>query len=117
MDHRWGQRLQTKYNTLLYEQGVPVASGKTKNLGKGGIFIELSPGACPKSKCVDVEIRVPSGLMKGKYRLPVMIVRRSDEGVGMMFRQLDKDDENLVSSLLSEAERNPEELQQSAERH
>ena len=101
MDHRWGRRQQTQFSTLLYEQGIPVATGKIKNLGKGGIFVELLPGACPRTRTVDVEIRVSSGSQQGRHRFHVLILRRSKEGVGMMFRDLNAEDEDLVLSLMN----------------
>ena len=40
MDHRRSKRVDVQLDVLLSRQGLPVAAGKTRNVSRGGAFVE-----------------------------------------------------------------------------
>lgn len=105
MDHRWGKRSDARIAALVYEQGVPIATGITKNLGRGGVFVEISPEECPRSRALELEFLPDPDLAEKKFRLPVrlpvLVIHRTGDGVGAMFWQLEAEHENTLSTLMS----------------
>jgi len=101
MDHRWGKRSDARIAALVYEQGVPIASGMTRNLGKGGVFVEMSPGDCPRTRALELEFLADPATAENRFRLPVLVIHRAGDGVGVMFWRLGAEHENTLSTLVS----------------
>lgn len=89
MEHRLGNRTNTKLDVQFYDFGVPVGIGKTRNIGAGGLFVETNyrpyKGAC----CIEIALLVDDVTERELTPVKALIIHRTKEGFGLMIDQLD----------------------------
>lgn len=83
MEHRCSKRLVKAINVMLYHNGIPVVSCKTRDIGVEGIFIETGPLEYKNNTHVKIEFEVVSIRSRQLYRLTAIIVHSSEKGLGL----------------------------------
>ena len=89
MEHRWSQRLSLSIGVLLYQNGIPVARCRTRNVGAEGMFVDCGSAICAKNAVIDVEFEAPAGNGENKrYSLPAMVMHVCEDGMGLIFLEI-----------------------------
>ncbi len=85
MEHRWSQRSLLSISVLLYQNGIPVARCRTRDVGSEGMFVECGSAICAKNAVIDVEFEAPTpGGESKRYSLPAMVMHVADDGMGLI---------------------------------
>ena len=85
MEHRCSKRFSQSEKILIHHNALPVAFCKMRNISVGGMFIETGPLTYRKNTPLEVEFV----LNDRWFRLPVMVVNQTKEGMGLMFLEPD----------------------------
>lgn len=90
MEHRWSLRTPVTLDVdLIYESASEMAC-KTRDIGLGGVFIEGdSQTMPPKNANVELNFILNSDDGSTKHKIKARVVRTSDDGIGLMFRDFD----------------------------
>jgi hypothetical protein len=89
MEHRYGKRVDVQLDVQLYSQGIPVAAGKTRNVARGGVFIETNYKPENGKRCFDIVFISDDVIKTGANRLKGLIVYRKPEGFGLVIDDSD----------------------------
>jgi hypothetical protein len=93
MEHRLGVRRPIHAAVLLYPPaGAPVA-GRTLEVSISGMFVETAPdtfaqGAFADNAVLEVELTMPGSADLRTYRWQAMVIRKTRNGIGLMFDRL-----------------------------
>lgn len=90
MERRWTERTPINVAVDLAYAGMQAGEYRTRDIGLGGVFVEL-PKATEIAAETPVELIFKLGSGEGvtKHRINARVVRVTDEGIGMMFRDFD----------------------------
>jgi len=89
---RWSERRRIATTVLFLDRGIPVAWGRTRNIGLEGVYVET---AWPDMTREDAELEVEFSLSPpfddpgAVHRLPVAIARATRDGMGLRFTRFD----------------------------
>jgi hypothetical protein len=115
MEHRLGRRVELDLPVLLRFRDGSTGAGIAVNLGPGGVFVRtkadpghnccvevrLSADDCPNDWPDDWQDAWPDAWQdEGPILLPSLVVHRTEDGIGLMFRALDLRAEAVVARLL-----------------
>lgn len=100
IDHRLGQRVDIRIPVRLRLPDGIQCAGLALNVSWGGIYVRTS-APLPSTGCLDVHITLRTAEREHRVRMPGLIVHRSEDGVGLMFRRLDGEATEALSWLLS----------------
>ena len=98
MEHRCSVRKPIECQLLLYKHGLPVQTGFCRNLGLGGLFIEIGSCEWRKNEYLEVEIIGYNG--KPSMRLPAVVVHHSERGAGLMFDAVSSEQHRILHGWL-----------------
>jgi hypothetical protein len=73
----------------------------SRNLGLGGVYIEVGGCEWRKNECLEVEFL---GCSKAGMRLPAIVVHKSARGVGLMFDGISSEQQRELRVLLFRSE-------------
>ena len=85
MENRWSKRFPIAIKVLLYHHGIPVATCKTRDIGKAGIFVESGSLLYRVSTMLKVEFEIASPSRRQFYRLSAIVAHLSQDGLGLFF--------------------------------
>jgi len=103
IDHRLGQRVDIRIPVRLRLPNGIQSAGLALDIGWGGMLVRTS-APLPSNGCLDVHMTLRTAEREHRVRLPGLIVHRSEEGVGLMFRRLNGEAAEVLSWLLSAEE-------------
>ena len=90
MERRWTTRTPARFDVDMYCEGYDLATCQTSDISFGGVFLELGHTPPPVDSTVDLVFHCGSaGDTRARYKLPAKVVRVTDRGVGVMFRDFD----------------------------
>lgn len=89
MEHRWGGRKPMVVPVTVYHQGAPVGRGRTRNIGREGIFIEADALRFPVHTVLELELPQALTGRRGRQRIPGLVIHNHNDGVGVMFCSFD----------------------------
>lgn len=99
-DTRWSSRRRVQLQVDVYCAGRPFASGVTRDVGLGGMFLEAG-GLLPR--CTRPLELVVSGDQAGRrysHRFHAKIVRHNARGLGVAFTRFELADVRALQQLL-----------------
>ena len=99
MEHRLHTRVEIAIPARLHFRDGAFISGLALNLSYGGIFIK-TPMWAWRDGCVDVRMHVQGCKGDSILRIPSFIVHREHGGMGLMFREIDVEAEELVEGVI-----------------
>lgn len=100
MEHRWGERVAVRVPVELSGGCCPALLGSLENLSASGAFIRTR-GTVPPRGPVQVRLSPrPSPSRRHPARVPGYIVRQTEDGIGVEWRQFAPP---LVRELMSRA--------------
>lgn len=97
---RWSARRRVQLQVEVYCAGRPFASGVTRDVGLGGMFIE---GRGIQPRCTRPLEVVVNGSLGGRpysHRFHATVVRHSPRGLGVAFSRYDLNDVRALQRLL-----------------
>ncbi len=100
MEQRWSQRRPVVLEVDVWHHGDVLGSCRTRDVGLGGVFLELSEGKPQKHMDVDLVFRLRGAEQYTKHRLRARVVRVNDDGVGLMFRDFDTSSFRALQEIL-----------------
>ena len=102
MDHRHSKRIDVHLRVLLYNNGVPVAAGETRNISAGGVFVDTGYRPTNGSRCLDIEFVMSdeAGTDTDLYHVKGLAVHSTRAGIGLMIDDFDLEN-RLPVQLLS----------------
>jgi len=106
MEHRWHLRVPIAIPVGLHFNDGACGSGLALNLSEGGLFIRTSMRPW-RNGCVDVRMSVHCDDGDCSIRLPALVVHRTSNGIGVMFRELDEQAAAIVMQLLNQRPSSP----------
>ena len=90
MERRWTERTSINVPVDLSYGGVLTEECRTRDIGLGGVFVELSSNAdLTEETSVELTFKLGASPNLTKHRINARVVRVADDGVGMMFRDFD----------------------------
>ena len=84
MEKRGSKRIPVVIDVLLYHNNIPVVSCKTHDIGADGLFVDSGPLSYTPDTELKVEFQFSSESGPACYLLPALVVRRSNNGLGLL---------------------------------
>jgi hypothetical protein len=88
-ESRWSQRRAAALPVELVVGGARWADAKTRDVGLGGVFIEIAGNQPVLGSDIDIFFLLQQAGNPARYRLRARVVRKADDGIGVMFRDFD----------------------------
>ena len=85
MEHRWSVRKPVNVGVALRRQGSNFKRFKTRDLSMEGVFVESGPDSWPEDTFLELESPLYENSKQTWHRVPVVVVHRSQNGIGLMF--------------------------------
>jgi hypothetical protein len=79
MEHRRYMRVPATVDTLIYHHGLPVASGRIRDAGRGGIFIETAFAGAYDHQVLECEFQIA----QDRVRLDGQVARHEPSGIAL----------------------------------
>lgn len=90
MERRWTVRTQMKLPVEMSHAGTYTEGCMTQDVGLGGVFLKIPPHVKVFNEShVELTFKLGDETQVTKHRIKARVVRVSDEGAGMMFRDFD----------------------------
>jgi len=99
MEHRLHQRTPVFIPVRLRFCDGTAIKGIAANLSRGGIFIE-TPNCAFRRGCGDICMPIPWRRGDCELHIPAFVVHGSEDGIGLMFRELDTDTDEMLRDLI-----------------
>ncbi len=103
MEHRWSVRKPVNVGVALRRQGSNFKRFKTRDIGMEGVFVESGPDSWPEDTFLELELPLYENSKQTRHRVPVVVVHRSQNGMGLMFCVFDQPLFKAIEYLLYEA--------------
>ena len=101
MENRWSIRKPVALDVELYYQGKACACCKTRDIGLGGMFIEMAESMIPRYGKVELDVHVDSGGgNQRQHRFVATVVHSSVQGLGVMFQDFTIADFRILQEVL-----------------
>lgn len=88
MEHRCGNRHPLHAPVVLHTAGGIPVRGHTREVSISGMFVAVDPKLFGANSVIDIELTVPGMSGLRTYRWQAMVVRRTGDGIGLMFDRL-----------------------------
>jgi hypothetical protein len=88
MEQRWSPRTRADLDVDLSFHGEVVSGCKVRDIGMGGLFIEIEK-AFPRETVVELKFKIRADGQDTKHRIRATVARACDDGLGMMFCDFD----------------------------
>lgn len=85
MEHRCGTRQAVSAAVTLYPHDCEPVLGRIQEASISGMFVATAPHLFCENGVIDVEVTVPGTAALRTYRWQAMVVRRTENGLGLMF--------------------------------
>lgn len=90
MEKRWTQRTQVELEVDVLTGEGGTLGCRTRDICLGGVFVKLSRDlTLPQDSPVELMFKLGMGESITRHRIKAKVVRITDEGAGMMFRDFD----------------------------
>ena len=110
MQKRLMQRYDSVFDVILYHQETSFFTGEAENVSSDGIFIKTDATELPEGDHLKIGFNYSANGRTKNYRLPVSIVHRGNDGLGLKFIRI-ADDQNIfphaILGYLSRENRQP----------
>jgi len=84
-ERRRNPRTPTQVKAYLSRRGHPRYRGHVRDLSAAGAFVATGPVTIPEQHVVEIDLVMHTGVIARIHRRPAIVVRRSEEGIGLKF--------------------------------
>ncbi len=88
MEQRWSPRTQADLDVDLSFHGEVVSGCKVRDIGMGGLFVEVEK-EFPRDSVVELKFKITADGQETKHRIRATVARAGGSGLGMMFCDFD----------------------------
>ncbi len=85
MEHRLSSRTALNLNVIIFHSGLGMLQSKTVDISRHGVLVKTNHITLPLHALVDIAFPAFDPKRTELQRLPAMVVRLTDDGVGLMF--------------------------------
>ncbi len=89
MERRWSIRKLIVMDVALIYDGLGMVRGKTLDISMEGMFIVTGAITLPYNVPIDIVLEMAEGKDRKSHRLPALVVRVAEDGIGTMFRNME----------------------------
>ncbi|MCW8889405.1 MAG: PilZ domain-containing protein [Sedimenticola sp.] len=100
MDHRNSPRRPVTLYTMLNYPSLGLVRGCIRDVGMGGMFVDIGRIQLPVNATLEVSLMFGSSPMKTPLQIEAIVVRCAEQGVGLMFDELDSEIRYALSHLV-----------------
>ncbi len=100
MDLRNSPRRQVELNTTLNYRSLGLVQGRIRDIGMGGMFVDIGRIQLPVNAVLEVSLMIESAKMVVPMTVEAMVVRCAEKGVGLMFDELDGEVHKALTQLV-----------------
>ena len=100
MENRWSMRKPMQLDVDLYYRDWRVSGCKTRDLGLGGVFVEMTDPAIPSHSTVELVLKYDHQGAAQSHRFRGNVVHRDRDGLGVAFRDFDVADVRTLQQML-----------------
>ena len=100
VEHRFKERKPLHLDVVIYRNHIPIAVGKTRDIGIGGMGIESDISNLTDYSIIEVEIGVSQTTSRMYYRLSGLVTHHRNHSFGMTFTNLAPAEMELLTSLM-----------------
>ena len=101
MDRRSYERRRVHESVTIQSARSGPLVTNMQDLSLGGMYLETGQGGLSQNSTVRVTFRLPGGSPHDALTLEAVVVRRNDEGCGLMFVRMEHDAIGELSGALS----------------
>lgn len=115
MEHRHNSRARVALKVIIFNNGLPVAVGKTKNISTAGLFVRSVYGDLALHQPVEIQFVPSAQRCLTRIRAKAYVVHKTDSGFGIEFADADDIARDAIVKVL-ELESNRVELRKAQPR-
>ncbi len=104
MNHRWGVRESIEREVVIYGSGAKLLRGHSRDMSFDGIFVSMSTGSLELRTLVELVVTLRSRCMTPMHRIPAIVARLTERGMGLMFASRDPGEISRFVALLRGSE-------------
>lgn len=101
-ERRWGVRKSVTADVVIDHQPAGLARGRIANASVGGLYVQTGANA-PLQSQVEIVLMRRTETGTRVYRVPTMVVRTADKGIGFVVHRYDLDTFRTLVALLLES--------------
>lgn len=99
-ERRWGMRKAVDVDVMIDNQPVCLLHGRIGNISIGGLFVKTTPQALDTDAPVELVLLLHENGGTRVYRMPAVVVRRAEDGAGLIFDRYNIDAFRTLAFLL-----------------
>ncbi|WP_199930424.1 PilZ domain-containing protein [Sedimenticola thiotaurini] len=103
MDNRNSPRLPVNLYTMLNYPSLGLIRGCIRNIGMGGMFVDIGRIQLPVNATLEASLLLGGDGLDCHMQVEAIVVRCAEQGVGLMFDELDEGCRNTLSRLIRSA--------------
>jgi len=96
MEHRQFERIAIDLNLLIFQRGLPVATGRLRDASLQGLFIETAYHELRTHQHLQFEFCADGGTSRCRHRVTARVVRHAADGAAL---ELDEDDQTSCGAI------------------
>ena len=104
MEHRRDKRISAHKNVGIEYPGGRTATGRTKNVSVGGMFVEFDTADLPSHALVQLLLSIREGELGIHLQIPAAITRRLHNGIGLLYCSRDDHNSKIIRAWLERIE-------------
>lgn len=104
IEQRWSQRRHVQFGVFLAGQSHGTQQGLCRDVGIGGMYVEIPVGRLTMDEEVRVGFRLGRGEGRTHHRLPARVVHLTGSGAGLMFTEFPLETLRALRQLLADGE-------------
>lgn len=101
MEHRLYPRVPVDVAMLIYQRGLPVATGRIRNASRGGFLVETGYEALREFQSLQVEFCAEQKPSPVRHRVNAHVCRCGSDGVALEVDDLDGRSPPAMATLLA----------------
>ncbi len=107
MEHRYSIRKALILDIELNHLRLGRVRCKTRDLGMGGMFVDMGSSWLPANSIVEVALKLLDANVMRRFFIEALVVHNHDGGVGLMFNDVDAAFHEALHDLLFGSLRQP----------
>lgn len=100
MENRWSIRKNLSLDVDILYQGQQYARCKTRDIGLGGMFIEVANSMIPRFGKVELHVQVDQEGIRAPHKFVASVVHTTNNGMGLMFQDFNIADFRVLQEVL-----------------
>ena len=105
VEQRWNERRAVQFEVNLNADGQPPQQAVCRDLGFGGMYVEIDPQAISLNEGLYVDLRLGNAGQSKHHSIPARVVRIGTEGAGLMFSGFKRESVKMLRDAIYGSER------------